>query len=63
VRLGFSLEAGGAYGPGDPLRWGTLKNAASGFVAVDTRFGPLYVGAGTTKAGNSSAYLFLGPIW
>ncbi|TFW13574.1 patatin-like phospholipase family protein [Duganella callida] len=63
VRLGFSLEAGGAYSPTDPLRWGSLKNAASGFVAVDTRFGPLYFGAGTTKAGNSSAYLFLGPVW
>jgi len=63
VRLGFSLEAGGAYSPTNPLRWGSLKNAASGFFAVDTRFGPLYFGAGTTKAGNSSAYLFLGPIW
>ena len=63
VRLGFSLEAGGAYSPSNPLRWGSLKNAASGFIAVDTRFGPLYFGAGTTKAGNSSGYLFLGPIW
>jgi NTE family protein len=62
VRLGFSLEAGGAYSPDNPLRWGTLKQAASGFVAVDTRFGPLYFGAGTTKGGKSSAYLFLGPI-
>jgi NTE family protein len=43
-----------------------LGRAAAGsqrFVAVDTRFGPLYFGAGTTKGGNSSAYLFLGPIW
>ncbi|MYM28995.1 patatin domain-containing protein [Duganella sp. CY15W] len=63
VRLGFSLEAGGAYSPQDPLRWGSLKQAASAFVAVDTRFGPLYFGTGTTKGGNSSAYLFLGPIW
>lgn len=63
VRLGFSLEAGGAYSSTDPLRWGKLKNAASGFVAVDTRFGPLYFGVGTTKGGNSSGYLFLGPIW
>jgi len=63
VRLGFSLEAGAAYSPADPLHWGKLKQAASGFFAVDTRFGPLYFGAGTTKAGNSSAYLFLGPIW
>ena len=63
VRLGFSLEAGGAYDPVNPLHWGTLKQSASGFMAVDTRFGPVYFGAGTTKGGNSSAYLFLGPIW
>jgi len=63
VRLGFSLEAGGAYSSTSPLRWGALHQAASGFIAVDTRFGPLYLGAGTTKGGNSSAYLFLGPIW
>ncbi|MFA9216537.1 MAG: patatin-like phospholipase family protein [Sphingomonadaceae bacterium] len=63
VRLGFSLEAGGAFGTDNPLHWGTLKQAASGFMAVDTRFGPVYFGAGTTKGGNSSAYLFLGPIW
>jgi len=63
VRLGFSLEAGGAYGTDNPLHWGSLHQAASGFMAVDTRFGPLYFGAGTTKAGNSSLYLFLGPIW
>jgi NTE family protein len=63
VRLGFSLEAGAAYSPSDPLHWGSLKQAASGFIAVDTRFGPLYFGTGTTKGGKSSAYLFLGPIW
>jgi NTE family protein len=63
VRLGFSLEAGGAYSPENPLRWGTLKQAASGFIAVDTRFGPVYFGAGTTREGKSSGYLFLGPIW
>ena len=63
VRLGFSLEAGGAYSPQNPLRWSTVKQAASGFIAVDTRFGPLYFGAGTTREGKSSGYLFLGPIW
>jgi NTE family protein len=63
VRLGFSLEAGAAYSPEDPLRWGKLKNAGSAFIAVDTRFGPLYFGAGATKEGKGSGYLFLGPIW
>jgi NTE family protein len=53
----------GAPSPESPLRWGALQQAASAFVAVDTRFGPLYFGAGTTKGGTSSGYLFLGPIW
>ncbi|MBV7538598.1 patatin-like phospholipase family protein [Duganella sp. sic0402] len=63
VRLGFSLEAGAAYSPADPLSWGKLKQAGSAFIAVDTRFGPLYFGAGATKEGKGSGYLFLGPIW
>jgi len=63
VRLGFSLESGAAYGPDNPLKLGSIKQAASGFVAVDTRFGPLYFGSGATKSGDSSLYLFLGPIW
>ncbi|USX14808.1 patatin-like phospholipase family protein [Oxalobacteraceae bacterium OTU3CAMAD1] len=63
VRLGFSLESGAAYGPENQLKLGSLKQAASGFVAVDTRFGPLYFGSGATKSGDSSLYLFLGPIW
>ncbi|USX27309.1 patatin-like phospholipase family protein [Oxalobacteraceae bacterium OTU3CINTB1] len=63
VRLGFSLETGAAYGPDNPLKVGSLKHAASGFVSVDTRFGPLYFGSGATKSGDSSMYLFLGPIW
>jgi NTE family protein len=63
VRLGFSIETGAAYGPDKPLKLGSLKYAASGFVAVDTRFGPLYFGAGATKSGDASTYLFLGPIW
>ena len=63
VRLGFSLEAGAAYGPSNPLHFGSIKQAASAFIAVDTRFGPLYFGSGATRDGKSSAYLFLGPIW
>lgn len=63
VRLGFSLETGAAYGADNPLKLGLLKHAASGFVSVDTRFGPLYFGAGATKSGDGSTYLFLGPIW
>ncbi len=63
ARLGFSLEAGGGYGAGQSLGWSTLKQAGSVFVAADTRFGPLYFGAGATKGSGGTLYLFLGPIW
>lgn len=63
IRTGFSLELGDTYGDGKALRLGSLKQAASAFVSVDTRFGPLFFGAGATRGNGSSLYLFLGPIW
>ncbi|MBA5685694.1 patatin-like phospholipase family protein [Rugamonas apoptosis] len=63
VRLGFSLEAGAGYGDGSPLHWSSVKQAGSIFTAVDTRFGPLYFGAGSTKGNSGTLYLFLGPVW
>jgi len=63
VRLGFSAELGGGYDTRQDLHLSTLKQAGSAFVAVDTRFGPLYFGAGATKGGDGTLYLFLGPIW
>jgi NTE family protein len=63
VRAGFSLEAGGGFDLDTPAKGSRIKQAVSGFLSVDTRFGPAYVGAGVTKDGNKTAYLFLGPIW
>ena len=63
VRLGFSLEAGGAYSDATTIHRNTLRQAGSVFISVDTRFGPLYFGAGATRNGASSGYLFLGPVW
>ena len=63
VRLGFSLEAGAGFADGEAVRLAALRKAASSFVAVDTRFGPLYFGAGASRPGGSSIYLYLGPIW
>ncbi|HJV02158.1 MAG TPA: patatin-like phospholipase family protein [Burkholderiaceae bacterium] len=63
VRLGFSLEAGAGYGDDNPLHWASVKQAGSIFTAVDTRFGPLYFGAGSTKGNSGTLYLFLGPVW
>jgi NTE family protein len=67
VRVGFSLETG-AVGPGAGLRLRNLpregwKQAASGFLSVDTRFGPFFLALGATRGGDTSAYLLLGPTW
>ena len=63
VRAGFSLEAGGGFDLETPGTGKLLKTAVSAFLSVDTRFGPTYIGAGATKGGKGTMYLFLGPIW
>lgn len=67
VRVGFSLETG-AVSPGAGLRLANLpregwKQAVSGFLSVDTRFGPFFLALGSTRGGDTSAYLLLGPTW
>jgi NTE family protein len=65
LRAGFSLETGGGFDQplSLSLKSTSRKQAASGFLSVDTRFGPAYLGAGATQDGNRTLYLFLGPIW
>jgi NTE family protein len=63
ARAGFSLEAGNGFAPDESIRWGGMQQAASVFFCVDTRFGPLFLGAGATRGIGSSLYLFLGPFW
>ncbi|MFZ6748582.1 patatin-like phospholipase family protein [Undibacterium sp. Ren11W] len=63
IRLGFSAELGGGFGADDVVKFSNLKQSASAFVSLDTRFGPLYFGSGTTRGSGSTLYLFLGPIW
>ena len=63
IRLGFSAELGGGFAEGEAVKFSKIKRSGSAFIAFDTRFGPLYFGAGATKGGNSTFYLFLGPIW
>jgi len=63
VRAGFSLEAGGIVQAQQSLRLGDVKLAGSGFVAVDTRFGPFYLATGATRGGSGAVYLYLGPVW
>ena len=63
VRAGFSLEMGGGFDQSDRWKSSKFTQASSAFVSVDTRFGPVYVAAGATKGGESTLYLFLGPVW
>ena len=65
VRVGFSLEMGGVSGgpllaPLTDSRW---HQAVSGFLSVDTRFGPFHLALGATRQGGSAVYLLLGPTW
>lgn len=67
VRVGFSLETG-AVGAGAGLKLSNVprsgwQQAASGFLSVDTRFGPFFLALGATRGGETSAYLLLGPTW
>jgi NTE family protein len=67
VRVGFSLETG-AIGAGSGLKLSNVphhgwKQAGSGFLSVDTRFGPFFLALGATRGGDTAAYLLLGPTW
>jgi NTE family protein len=63
LRAGFSLEAGGAISDDRRFHFNGLKRAGSVFLSLDSRFGPVFFGAGATQGGGSNLYLFLGPIW
>ena len=63
IRTGFSAELGAGFGADESVKFSKIKQSASAFVSLDTRFGPLYFGAGATRGNGSSLYLFLGPIW
>jgi NTE family protein len=53
VRLGFSLEAGAAYSPSNPLHWGSIKQAASALsrlIRVSARCTSAAAPRGTARA-------------
>jgi NTE family protein len=63
MRAGFSLETGGGFDRASAAGGRALKQAGSVFLSVETRFGPLFLGAGATRNGEETLYLFLGPVW
>lgn len=63
VRLGFSIETGGAFAGRDQVGIRGMKKAGSVFLSADTRFGPAYLGIGATYGLGNGVYMFLGPVW
>ena len=65
VRAGFSLELGQELAV--PFGERSLRHlnrfAASGFIAIDSRFGPVYLALGSTRDGSGRLYFFVGPVW
>jgi NTE family protein len=63
IYLGGSLEAGRAWAARSDITFNSLVFASSAFVGMDTFLGPVYFGGGLTDNGNSSLYLFVGPVF
>jgi NTE family protein len=63
IYIGGSLEAGASGERVRDLSAEDLRRAVTFFLAVDTRFGPLYWGLGHTFGGRGAMYLYLGPVW
>lgn len=57
---GASLEAGNVFPSFGDVRAHELRLGGSVFVGVDTVFGPLYLGMGTTESAGTSVFVVLG---
>jgi NTE family protein len=62
IYLGGSFEAGNVWGSRDDISFGSLRTAASGFIAADTPIGPTFFAVGQS-GGNTSVYLILGRVF
>jgi len=62
VYVGCSLESGNVWADRDDIAFDELRYAGSGFVGIDTIFGPLYLGYGIAEESHTDGvvYLFLG---
>jgi NTE family protein len=62
IYLGGSFEAGNIWGSKDDISFGSLRTAASGFIAADTPIGPAFFAVGQSGS-NTSIYLILGRVF
>ncbi|MEM1262555.1 MAG: patatin-like phospholipase family protein [Pseudomonadota bacterium] len=58
--IGASLESGNVWEDRDDVSLDSALVNGSGFVGMDTTFGPLFLAAGFSEDGDTSIYLFLG---
>lgn len=65
LRIGASLEFGNERSVpfGETGLRRQTRSAASTFLAIDSRFGPVYLGLGSTRDGGSRLYFVVGPVW
>lgn len=61
--LGASLEYGNVWQEEDDIDWRDNILAGSVFVGADTPVGPLYLSLGANDSDETSAYLFVGPLF
>lgn len=60
IYAGLTLEAGNVWNESEDISVDNLRLGGSLFLGADTAFGPLYLGAGYTSGGHTSAFLYLG---
>lgn len=61
--VGASLEAGQAWAARDDIELGDLRASGSVFVAADTLFGAVFLGAGLTEPGEAAVFLVFGNLF
>jgi NTE family protein len=62
IYLGGSFEAGNVWGSRSDISFGSLRTAASAFIAADTPIGPVWFAAGQSGS-DTSIYLILGRVF
>ena len=61
--LGASLEAGQTWNDRDDIAFSDLRYSGSLFVAVQTIFGPVFLGFGLTEPGETAMFLVFGNVF
>ncbi|MCY2959383.1 MAG: patatin-like phospholipase family protein [Planctomycetota bacterium] len=61
--VGASVEAGQTWGARDDIELADLRLSGSVFLAAQTPFGPVFLGAGATEPGETAVFLLFGNLF